>query len=100
MGRSFKKRSLIVVLVTVVATFSLATAAFAAVGVNLDQCANGSDGKTSPCDWQNGDLNAQNSQWHEGDGVPFRVVFTSLTAGDHSFHINYDFLDAGKHAYD
>src|SRR6266508_5999232 len=67
-----------------------------ALSVNLDQCANG----TTPCTWQNGDLNGNNSAYAEGDVVPFRLAIEGLTAGTHSFHINYDFTAGGHEAYD
>ncbi|MGZ4142437.1 MAG: COG1361 S-layer family protein, partial [Actinomycetota bacterium] len=99
--KSPAKRGIVLLLVVATLMFATAAAASAAsLNVNLDQCANGSDGLTSPCAWQNGDLNAQNSQWHEGDGVPFRAVISGLDAGAHSIHINYDFNDGGKFAYD
>ena len=37
------------------------------LNVNLDQCAN----DTTPCTWQNGDLNGNNSAYAVGDVVPF-----------------------------
>src|SRR5690349_331235 len=55
--------------------------------VNLDQCAN----QATPCSWQNGDLNGNNSSYAEGDVVPFRLAIEGLTAGSHTIHINYDF---------
>ncbi len=64
--------------------------------VNLDQCAN----LTIPCDWQNGDLNGNNSAYAEGDVVPFRLAIEGLSAGEHSIHINYDFTAGGHEAYD
>jgi hypothetical protein len=71
--------------------------AFAAsLTVNLDQCAN----QTTPCSWQNGDLNGNNSAYHEGSVVPFRLAIEGLSAGSHSIHINYDFTAGGHEAYD
>ncbi len=64
--------------------------------VNLDQCAN----LTTPCSWQNGDLNGNNSAYAEGDVVPFRLSIEGLSAGQHSIHINYDFTAGGHEAYD
>ena len=66
------------------------------LNVNLDQCAN----DTTPCTWQNGDLNGNNSAYAEGDVVPFRLAIEGLTPGSHSFHINYDFTAGGHEAYD
>ena len=52
--------------------------------VALDQCAN----LTITCDsdiheaqWQNGNLNSSNSEYAEGDTVPYRAIFAGLTVG-------------------
>src|SRR5512138_2354987 len=66
------------------------------LNVNLDQCAN----DTTPCSWQNGDLNGNNSAYAEGDVVPFRLAVEGLSSGQHSIHINYDFTAGGHEAYD
>src|SRR5512138_1071313 len=95
---------LIVLLVTLAVGSGLNAAAAPAAAplaagsltVNLDQCAN----DTTPCTWQNGDLNGNNSAYAEGDVVPFRLAIEGLTAGTHSFHINYDFTAGGHEAYD
>lgn len=67
-----------------------------ALNVNLDQCAN----LTTPCSWQNGNLNGNNSAYTEGDVVPFRLAIEGLSAGSHTFHINFDFTAGGHEAYD
>ncbi|MGE5248877.1 MAG: hypothetical protein ACM3QS_01585 [Bacteroidota bacterium] len=74
---------------------ALANAA-GSLNVDLDQCAN----QTTPCSWQNGDLNGNNSSYAEGDVVPFRLAIEGLAAGSHSIHINYDFTAGGHEAYD
>lgn len=66
------------------------------LNVNLDQCAN----LATPCAWQNGNLNGNNSAYAEGDVVPFRLAVEGLTAGTHSIHINHDFTAGGNKAYD
>jgi hypothetical protein len=66
----------------------------AAVGVNLDQWASLDQA------WQNGNLNANNSQFPEGGVVPFRLAVEGLSAGSHTIHINYDFTAGGHKAYD
>src|SRR5512138_3448928 len=70
--------------------------AASSLSVNLDQCAN----DTTPCSWQNGDLNGNNSAYAEGDVVPFRLAIEGLAAGSHTIHINYDFTAGGHEAYD
>src|SRR5438093_1099457 len=55
--------------------------AFAANAANIDQCANGQKPTPVVCagaQWQNGNLNAQNSHYGEGDTVPYRIKFTGL----------------------
>src|SRR4051794_28860895 len=54
--------------------------------VDLDQWAN-KPGQG----WQNGDLNKNNSAYHEDDVVPFRLAIEGLGAGPHTIHLNYDF---------
>jgi len=71
----------------------------ASVGVNLDQWANG-DGTTGG-EWQNGNLNGNNSTYAEGDAVPFRLAIEGLTVGaSNTITINYDFTAGGHKAYD
>jgi uncharacterized repeat protein (TIGR01451 family) len=65
------------------------------LNVDLDQFAN-QPGKG----WQNGDLNGNNSAYHEGDVVPFRLAIEGLSAGSHTIHLSYDFTAGGHEAYD
>src|SRR5512147_2541515 len=65
------------------------------LNVNLDQWAN-----LAGQGWQNGDLNKNNSAYHEGDVVPFRLAIEGLSAGQHTIHLNYDFTAGGHEAYD
>jgi LPXTG-motif cell wall-anchored protein len=67
-----------------------------ALNVNLDQCAN----LTTPCTWQNGSLNQNNSAYAEGEVVPFRLAIEDLDPGTHTIHLNYDFTSGGHEAYD
>jgi uncharacterized repeat protein (TIGR01451 family) len=71
------------------------TAASTALSVNLDQYAN-----LPGQGWQNGDLNGNNSAYGEGMVVPFRLAMEGLAAGQHTIHLNYDFLTGGSEAYD
>src|SRR5690349_13631225 len=80
-----------------------------AAGANLDQCANGDfastntdcpHGTATDGDWQNGDLNANNSHFREGDSVPFRIVFSGLS-GSNSVTIHWQATNSpAQHAYD
>src|SRR5262249_31359716 len=72
-----------------------------AISVNLDQLSNGSPLPPTGAAWQNGDLNQNNSKYHEGSVVPFRFGIEGLTSGaTDSIHINYDFTAGGHGAYD
>jgi hypothetical protein len=66
----------------------------AAVNVDLDQWAN------DDAEWQNGNLNGNNSVYAENLVVPFRYAVEGLDPGQHTFHINYDFTAGGHEAYD
>ena len=72
-----------------------AAPAAGSLNVNLDQWAN-KPGQG----WQNGDLNKNNSAYHEGDVVPFRLAIEGLSNGTHTIHLNYDFTAGGHEAYD
>jgi hypothetical protein len=78
-------------------------AVFGNPAVDLDQCANGDLG-TEPClgaSWQNGNVNANQAQYFEGDSIPYRDTFTGLTVGEtYSKTIEWDTTKSGKHALD
>ena len=88
-----------------------ASVAFAA-GLNLDQCKNGViQNLSKPCGlsnpdalvdptWANGNLNSNNSQYREGDGIPYRFIVTGLSDGSHTVKLEYDFTQGGKFAID
>ncbi len=81
----------------------LATTTFTDGSVNLDQCANGNPFfGDRHCDWQNGNINASNSQYAEADMIPYRLFIEGLspTPATHTIHINYDFTQGGIKAYD
>ncbi len=72
---------------------------------DIDQCSNGppSGGKLActGSNWQNGNLNDGNSQYREGDSVPFRAKFSSAsTVVPTTITIGYDSIEGGVHAYD
>ncbi len=68
--------------------------------VNLDQYANGKLTPPGTAEWQNGNLNSNNSHYVEGEVVPFRLSVTGLSAGTHTIHLNYDFTSGGIYSYD
>lgn len=64
--------------------------------IDLDQWAD-----ETPAQWQNGNLNAGNSNYHEGESVPFRLTITGLNNGTtQKVRIRYDYTKFGKNAYD
>src|SRR6185503_12623092 len=72
---------------------------------NLDQCANGGvNGPFVQCTgaaWQNGNLNGNQAHYLEGQTVPYRAVFSDLTAGaTYTATIQFDSTQDGKHATD
>ena len=72
---------------------------------NLDQCANGGvNGPFVQCAgaaWQNGNLNGNQAHYLEGQTVPYRAVFSDLTAGaTYTTTIQFDSTQDGKHATD
>jgi uncharacterized repeat protein (TIGR01451 family) len=74
---------------------------------NLDQCANDPAPSlpTNGCDtnanqWVNGNLGASKSFYREGDSIPYRLTFGSLSLASHTVTIEWDTTKAGKHALD
>lgn len=90
------------------------TTTFTDGAYSLDQCANGTttpalgnlnkkcgdNGHNVDPDWQNGDINGSNSQYREGDGLPYRVSVTGISSGAHTLKIDYDFTKGGVFAID
>ena len=73
------------------------------ISLNLDQCANGSNGATvcSGSAWQNGNLNSNAASYVEGQSVPYRIKIGGLTAGtQQTITIEWDTTQNGKHALD
>lgn len=83
------------------------TTVYAAIGVNLEQCANGSDGLNTTCvkqgsaGWVNGQVGTNKSRYFEGDYLPYRRVYTGLTNGwNYCFGMSYDLAQGGLPAID
>jgi hypothetical protein len=71
--------------------------------VSLEQCSN----LATTCDtshsanWQTGNLGSSNSDYAEGDSVPYRSVATNLTVGTtYKLELEWDTTQSGKHALD
>jgi hypothetical protein len=76
----------------------------AAVGL-YDQCGNDDgDGYATGdtgCRWSNGNLQASNSTYHEGDSTVQRLWLQGFDAGStHTITLKYGTTKGGKHAYD
>jgi len=79
-----------------------------AVGVNIEQCANGPLATPVPCNtsganegYTRGNLVASKSHYLEGQSVPIRIVGDGLTIGtSYSVTIGYDYTKGGKYATD
>lgn len=69
---------------------------------NLNQCANGGKGTLASCtaNYVNADLHNTNSHWAEGDYVPFQLVLSDITKGQHTVTLRYENVANGVHAYD
>ena len=72
-------------------------------GTRLEQCEN----LPTVCDsshssnWITGNLGISNSDYSEGDSVPFRATINNLTIGaSYSVKISWESTKDGKHAYD
>jgi uncharacterized repeat protein (TIGR01451 family) len=100
----------VVATVSALQTFVPAAASGSISVVDYSQCANGAPGTvTTPPNactgWINGDLNAQNSQYHEDQVVPQRVEVSlgkTNTVTDHTITLQYLARkgSANAHAYD
>lgn len=71
--------------------------------VSLEQCSN----LSTTCDtahssnWQTGNLGTSNSDYAEGDSVPYRSIASNLTVGKtYKLMIEWDATQSGKHAID
>lgn len=71
--------------------------------VSLEQCSN----LTTTCDtthssnWQTGNLGTSNSDYAEGDSVPYRTIASNLTIGKtYKLQLEWDTTQSGKHALD
>ncbi len=71
--------------------------------VSLEQCSNLATtcDTTHSANWQTGNLGISNSDYAEGDSVPYRSIASNLTVGQtYKLHIEWDTTQSGKHALD
>ncbi len=79
-----------------------------AIGVTIEQCANGPASAPIHCNvntandgYTRGNLIASKSHYFEGDSVPIRIVADGLTIGTaYTVTIGYDYTKGGKYATD
>jgi len=68
---------------------------------NLDQVRNGSfSNPIDPPDWVNGNAGASNAHYREGQSIPYRLVLTGLSNGQHTVVIEWDTKHSDTHAID
>ena len=84
------------------ATTGTLTTTFTDSAIQLyDQCANGTSGVGPICNWTNGNLQTNNSNYAEGDATVQRLVMDGLVPGSsHTVTVSYLIKDGTKHAYD
>jgi Cys-rich repeat protein len=76
------------------------------LGLDLDQCQNGTLANLgvpcgqSPTAWANGNINGQNSEYREADGIPYRAAITGIPDGTWTIRVQYDFTKGGIYAID
>lgn len=71
--------------------------------ISFEQCSNSPETCDSAHEsrWETGNLGSHNSSYEEGQSVPFRAVFESLTIGDtYKVTLEWDTTENGKHSFD
>ena len=72
-----------------------------AASADLWQARNGpASSPVSPVDWVRGNVGPANSHYVEGNSIPYRMVMSGLSAGQHMLVIEWDTRQKGKHAID
>ncbi len=77
--------------------------AILAGSANLDQCRNGPLDSPADCigsNWVNGNLNASQAHYVEGESVPYRMRMADLTLAPHNLTIEFDSTESARHAID
>lgn len=116
MTRSFATRLAVLALASAALTFSVAaqkrnatdTLAPEAIGIDIEQCANGPLAAPINCNVSSGNqgyvrgaVNESKSHYYEGDFVPIRFIASGLTVGRiYSVTLGYDYTKGGKYAND
>ena len=95
--------SALLALGSIVGFIAVGTPAIAKANLDLEQCANLDSvcDSTHPAQWQNGNLNHNNSKYVEGQSIPYRSIIDGLTPGaTYQLLIEWDTTQSGKHAID
>ena len=79
-----------------------------AIGIDIEQCANGPFSAPIPCNtsganegYVRGNVNESKSHYVEGQSVPIRFIASGLTIGqEYTVTLGYDYTKAGKYAVD
>jgi hypothetical protein len=79
-----------------------------AIGIDIEQCANGPLSAPIKCNvstgndgYVRGNVNESKSHYYEGDFVPIRFIATDLTVGStYTVTLGYDYTKGGKYATD
>ena len=79
-----------------------------AIGIDIEQCANGPLANPNPCNiangndgWSRGNVNESKSHYYDGDFVPIRFIATDLTPTvSYTVTLGYDYTKGGKYATD
>jgi len=113
MNKSFTARALVLLagLLLMAASFTAQTkidSTTSNLGVEIDQCANGSLSNPIHCNvstgndgYGRGDLVSSKSHYKEGDFVPIRVVTTGATVGQsYTVTLGFDYTKSGTYAND
>lgn len=105
LGSVLHNKALLAVMLVALITAAAFTVAWAASIGTYDQCSNdlgvGYGPPDEGCRWVNGNLQANNSLYAEGDATVQRVWLTDYAPGTtHTITFTYGTTKAGKHAYD
>ena len=95
--------ALVVAIIAVIAKQASPLQAAGKPSVSLEQCANGGPtcDSSNPSRWVTGNLGASNSQYSEGDAVPYRALLSNLTVGStYRVDLEWDTTVSGRNALD
>lgn len=95
--------TLLVAVIAIVAKEASPLQAAGKPSISLEQCANKGPtcDSSNPSQWVTGNLGSNNSEYSEGDAVPYRAVLSNLTVGaTYKVDFEWDTTVSGRHALD